>query len=220
MENGPFAAATLDRKTVIRVDVMGRDDQQFNPSLYADGAAALGYPSEVVLRLKSAWRLIQFRFESFDPEVKPSTDFLLGIVQGLAALGDGVVADPLAMRYLLPVDVLRPDRLPDAVDAREFVAVHAKSARGGGLMTRGLVKFDLPEVEMNGLNEAETAAAGRFLLMAAQALLMGNDLAPGSNFQRFTAALGGLDAAPGEKAPVIELLPPTGKSPGEVLSSL
>lgn len=212
MKRGVYALSSPDRKTVLKMMVMPKEEAGFDPAAFARTEAALSWESELRLRVESTWMLMQLTFESYDPEAYPALDFFLSIARRLAALSDGVVADPVSQVYRLPEQVFsaRPDGVPiaatDHVQAKTRVhegALHA--------YTLGLTKFDHPEVELYGLSGKSEDGAKRFLTALAQSVLLGSRLEPGASVgvkgSQLKVAAGGLDRGMWEGVPCLELIP-------------
>lgn len=222
MERGAYAVATRDRKTVLKMLLMGRDEAGYDPEAFARSPLAEGADPELLARMRGAWTLAQFNFESHDPDVYPSLDFLLGITMRLGLLGEGVVADPISRRYRLPQEVFARDRVDPRVDARDHVAIHFLTT-GETLhaFTLGMQKFTLPEYEIPGVAEEDEELAGRFLVAVNQRVLLGDLTQNGERFGApklaFEAREGGFNQGMWRGTPVFELIPPTGRSVGECL---
>lgn len=215
MERGAYALASTDRKTVMRLRVLSKEEAGFDPSWVATSALASMLDAEVLARLRATWIVMQLSFESHDPDVYPALDFLLHLASHLADATQGVVADPLAQRYLLPGDLFKRPRLDPRVDAREHVAVRFEQSREGWhAYTLGLQKFGLPEIEIYRLAEEDAAAATTFLIGLAQSNLLGTLVAEGdrvgSESMPFEVRSGGLDRGQWEGIPCLELIPPSG----------
>ncbi len=220
MARGEYALATKDQKTVLRLRVLPVDEAGFDPEVLVRSGLGARLSPEIVGRVRGTWWLAQLTFESHDPDVYPALDFLLDVAIRLGETTEGVVADPIAHRYLLPADLqtlrLAAGERPVSVEAHV-----AAQLVPGAAHTLGLQKFALPELEITGLADGEEAAAGRYLLSAAQGVLEGTLIVSGSTLpagrDRFEAREGGLDRARWEGVPVLELLPPTGRTAGELL---
>jgi hypothetical protein len=227
MVRGQYAIATKDQRTVLRLSVLPRQDIGFDPEVVATSALALQLMQETIDRIRATWTICQFVFESHDPDVYPAIDFLLGIVFRLSNLVGGVVADPIAQRYLLPNEILMTPRIDPEVDARELVGVHILD-RGAScyMRTLGMQKFNLPELEIDNVPIQLEPNTRRFLFGICQGQLKGFAVKPGSRVEakygEFEAQPGGMDAILWGKQPlnfpVIELLPPTGKGVGDLLN--
>ncbi len=223
MARGRYAVATKERKTVLKLTVVPTEEACFDPEVLVRSGLGARMSTELLSRIRGTWSLGQFTFESHDPDVYPALDFLLDLAIRLAVITDGVVADPIARRYLLPAD-LQAMRLLGSdkpVSAQAHVASHSFP---GGAYTLGLQKFALPELEITGLADGEEAIAERYLLAAAQGVLEGTSIVSGSTLpasgrDRFEAREGGLDRARWEGISVLELLPPTGRTAGDLLRS-
>lgn len=216
MQRGAYVVASRDRKTVLRMLVLSPQEAGWDPEFFARSFEAQRADPDLVARVRGTWNLAQLNFESHDPEVYPSLDFLLGVVARLADLSDGVVADPMAQRYRLPYQLQVPDRVDPKIDARDHVSVQFRStATGEHAYTLGMQKFGLPEYEILGLREADEAVATRFLQAVNQRVLLGDLTENGDRFGVGKLALearaGGLDRGMWEGVPVFELIPPTGQ---------
>jgi hypothetical protein len=228
LQRGAYALATPDRKTMIRMLVMGVDEAQFNPRTYAESAAAFGEDPELLARMRGAWTITQFSFQSHSPAIFPSLLFLWQVTARLAALGDGVVADPLSERYRLPHEAYHEPDLKATkgvpIDVRDLVEVkRLMQAEGLYTYTMGLQKLGLPELELSRLDETSETSAVLFLLGLVQTLVKGTRLAPGhqvgSLATPFTIAVGGLDRSRWEGIAAFELLPPSHQTASQALQS-
>ncbi len=224
LERGPYAVASKDRKTIVKMLVLSKEEAGYDPETFALSTLAADADPELIARLRATWTLAQFTFESHDPMVYPALDFLLGVCTRLAYLSDGLVADPISQRYLLPHEVFHSNRVDPRIDARDHVSVRFR-VRPDGLhaFTLGMQKFALPEYEITGLSEQDSDLAARFLLVIAQTSLLG-DLAKqgtlyGSVKAPFEARTGGFDKALWEGVDVFELLPPTRLTASEALAA-
>lgn len=215
MERGQYALASLDRKTVLRLRVLSREEAGFDPTYVARSPLASAMPPETLLRLKSTWHVLQLSVESHDAEVYPALDLILAVVSRLADCTDGVVADPFAQRYLLPSEVRQVPRADPRVDAREHVVVRFEPSREGNhAYTLGLQKFGMAEYEVYRLDDSDAPLAELFLMGLAQSALLGSAATAGSRVgsasKPFEVRAGGLDRGQWEGIPCLELLPPTG----------
>ncbi len=221
MERGVYAIATRERKTVLQMKVLSREEAGFDPEPFLRSPLAVGLDPELLVRLRATWTVAQLTFKSHDPDVYPALDFLLDLAARLAYLSDGAVADPLSRRYLLPQEVRQAVRLDPKVDAREVVAVDRRGQPGREhVATHGMIKFDLPEMEIENLLPDEVPLAGRFLIACAQNALMGDLATSGDRYGApealFEAREGGFDPV-WKGVSVLELLPPTHLTAGEAL---
>ncbi len=212
IRRGVYALSSPDRKTVLKMMVLPREEAGFDPSAFARSDAAQAWDPELRLRVESTWMLLQLTFESYDPETYPALDFFLSVAQRLAELCDGVVADPVSQVYRLPTQVFstRPEGVP--IMAADHVQVKHRPHEGRvHVFTCGLIKFDQPEVEVYGLSEVNTDTAARFLMGLAQAVLLGSRLEPGAvvgvQGSGLKVAVGGLDRGMWEGVPCMELIP-------------
>ncbi len=215
MARGLYAVASKDRKTVLKMTVISKEEAGFDPGAFLQSALAAEIGPDLRARIASTWMLIQFQFESHDADVYPAVELLHRLAQRAALLTDGVIADPLSRRYLLPNQMAYPDRPNAPIDAREVVAIRFRALPEGiHAYTLGLQKFVLPELELHGLLPGSEQRAGTLLTSLAQAALMGLALRPGNVFgakdKPFTLAEGGLDRTLWQGVACYELLPPTG----------
>ncbi|HVL38146.1 MAG TPA: hypothetical protein VM328_02035 [Fimbriimonadaceae bacterium] len=215
IERGAYALASHDRKTVLKLLVLSKEEAGFDPELIARSSLAAGLAQELVNRIRATWTLMQLTFESHDPDVYPSLDFLLALAARLAALTEGVVADPIAQRYLLPDEIFQRPRLDPKVDAREHVVVKTRpSKQNNHAHTLGLMKFALPELEMYEVSDKHLARAEGLLMSLAQNMLLGRVVRAGERLQAFGSVFeareGGLDRAIWEGIPCLEILPARG----------
>ena len=222
MERGVYALATKDRRTVLKMRMLSKEEAGFDPEAFLRSSLAQGLDPELLVRLKATWTVAQLTFESHDPEVYPALDFLVDVAGRLAYLSDGAIADPVARRYLLPHELRQAVRLDPKVDAREAVGIGRRGTAGREhVATHGLTKFGMPELEIENLLPDEIGLAGRFLIACAQSALLGDPPATGDRYGApnalFEAREGGFDRAAWEGIPVLELLPPTRLTAGEAL---
>jgi hypothetical protein len=212
MGRGVYALSSPDRKTVLKLMVMPREEAGFDPSVFARSEVALSWEPELRLRVEATWMILQLTFESYDPEAYPALDFFLSIAQRLAEMCDGVVADPVSQVYRLPQQVfsLRPDDTPIA--AADHVQAKTRLHEGSlHAYTLGLIKFDHPEVEVYGVSGANEDGAKRFLIALSQSVLMAARLEPGAvvgvKGNQLKVAVGGLDRGQWDGIPCVELIP-------------
>jgi hypothetical protein len=216
---GAYALASKDRKTVIKMLVLGTDEAGFDPEVFARSSMASFTDEEIVARIRGTWNLAQMTFESHDPSVYPAMDFFLGLASRMASLADGVVADPVSQRYRLPNEVFVRDRLDPRIDARDHVSVKYRVRPDGvHAYTLGMQKFNLHEYEVHGLFDGEEGIAEAFLLAIAQRVLTGDLTKAGDRFgvgkTTLEAQEGGFDRGLWDGIPVFELLPPTSLTAG------
>ena len=214
MLRGAYGLASPNQKTVLRLTVVPREEAGFDPEKIALAPEAKLLPAEVVRRIRASWHLMQFTFESYDPEVYPALDFLLNLVRRTSELTEGVAADPISQVYKLPAEVRMPRPPQNPVSAPDHVAVRMRVLPDGlHIFTLGLQKFGLPELEITSAANADQPAAERLLMSLAQTRLQGIAFKPGDALgspARFVAAEGGLDAAFWRQKPVLEILPARG----------
>ncbi len=222
LERGAYAIASKDQKTVLRLLVLSKEEAGFDPEPFVRSSLAAELEPELLNRVRATWTVGQLTFESHDPMVYSSLDFALDFAARFAEESDGVVADPIARRYLLPHEVRQPVRADPRVDAREVVGLsHRANPVGIHLFTLGMQKFNLPEFEINGLEVTDLHLGESLLLSLCQGCLVGifpkNGDRFGSKEFEFEIRDGGFDRGLWEGIEVIELLPPTLKTPGECL---
>ncbi|MHB8635527.1 MAG: hypothetical protein ACYC96_03530 [Fimbriimonadaceae bacterium] len=221
---GAYVVSTKDRKTVLQMLIVSKEEAGYDPEAFARSDLATGAEPELMARLRGTWTLTQFRFKSHDPAVFPALQFLLSVCVRLAMLAEGVVADPISQRYLLPGDALHPTLGDPPIDVRDLVVVKVAGTDAGlTAYTLGMQKLSLPEFEILGLTEAGEADATRFLLGLCQWVIRGNLLQPGVKVGDPTApmqvAVGGFDRGRWEGTSCFELLPPTRMTADEALAT-
>lgn len=221
MERGAYAVTSMDRKTVLQLLVVSKEEAFFDPGPIVSSPLAATLPAETLSRIRGTWTLIQIRPVTHDPTVYPSLELLQSLCVRLAELTEGVVADPVARRYLLPSEVRLPQRSDPKVDAREHVTPQFRlTTTGLHAFTAGLRKFGLPELELSGLLEEDQVRAGSLLLSIAQAALLGRIPRSGDRVGEFEIREGGFDRGLWDGIDVYELLPPTAKTASEALANL
>jgi len=219
MVRGKYALASKDRKSVLSMMVLDPGEAGFSAEVFARSPMAQHFGEEVLARVRGTWQICQLSFESHDAAVYPALDFLQALTIRLATLTDGVVADPIAQRYLLPNQVRKSDRLDPKVDAREHVAVVAS---GANLFTLGMQKFVLPELELNDIEARSRELAESLLIIACQQALLGNVI---KNGDKLGAKRAGFEARPAvdrgrwNGIAALELLPPTGIAVSDALQA-
>jgi len=223
MVRGGYVLATKDRKTVVKLLVLPRDEAGFDPDLFLNHPASAGLSDEIRARIRATWNVCQLTFESHDPAVHPAIAFFLGIAGRLASLTDGVVADPLSQRYQLPDELVPKDAL-SPVDARTVVRCRFEPLESGIYgCTLGMQKFVLPEFEISGIPAGKEREAEAFLLGVCQSVLMRGPIEAGTQVGVASAPIlvaeGGLDRARWEGIPCFELIPASRGEIGEALDA-
>jgi hypothetical protein len=217
---GVYGIASRDRKTVLKLMVMPKEEAGFLPESYLNSPDGLALPAEHRARISSTWTLLQFTFETHDPMVYPSLHFLMAVLRRLAELTEGIISDPVGRVYVLPDELEHIPKADARIDARDYVQIKHKPDRSW-VHTLGLQKFSLPEVEIFGVPEGMWPTADTFLFGIAQGQLTGNLLsiggAIGSRKCAFQVAQGGLDRAQWEGIACYELIPPPGSSAADAL---
>lgn len=222
MERGAYAIASKDQKTVLRLLVMSKEEANFDPEPFSRSALAADLDPELLNRVRATWTIGQLTFESHDPMVYPALDFQLEFASRFAELTDGVVADPVSRRYLLPDQVRQIVRADPKIDARDVVGLsHRAKETGIHLFTLGMQKFGLAELEITGLEITDLRLAETLLMSLCQSTLLGTFPANGDRIGapgfEFEIRDGGFDRGIWEGITVFELIPPTLKTPGECL---
>lgn len=174
MQRGQFALSTKNQQTVLRLMVMPAQEAGFRPEPLLQSPLAATLAPEVLNRIRATQWVMQLTFESHDPDVYPALDFFLQLGRRLADMSEGVVADPLAVRYLLPNQLMLPLRYDPKVDAREHIGTHEAVLNGQTVVfTRGLAKFTMPEYAISGVSASKASTAKGYLLGLAQSNLLG-----------------------------------------------
>lgn len=225
LQRGGYALATKDRKTVLKLLVLSKEEAGYDPAPVVDSPLAATMDPEVVARLRATWTLLQLTFGSHDPTVYPSLDFLLDVAVRLGGLVEGVVADPVAESYRLPDRIRQRPRLDARVDAREHVSIRVVPQRMGfWAHTLGLRKFAMPEIEVYNVPPDLEAQVGVVLMGIAQGALLGEIPRPGLGFgsakNPLVAHVGGHDRGRWEGISVLELLPEKGSVGDAVRTAL
>lgn len=180
IERGVWVLASKDRKTVLRLRVLSKEEAGFDPGAFVRSKHADEVSPEVVDRLKATWSLLQLTLESHDAMVYPALDFLADLCDRIGKLTDGVIADPICARYLLPGELRHMPRVDARIDARDHVVVRSRPSTPSSLavFTAGLRKFSLPELTIDDLEASDLGKATSFLLATSQAVLLGKKIGP------------------------------------------
>lgn len=225
MERGSYAIATKDRKTLLKCLVISKEEAGFDPEPFARSVEALNASPELVNRIRATWTLIQLSFESHDPMVAPSLDFLLRFAQRAADLSDGAIADPISQRYLLPADIALPSSA-DLIDPVAHVSLRSVAEPTGlRVFTLGLQKFGIQEVELGEVPDSLLGAAETLLMGIAENALKGKlpglgDWVGTDGRKCFELVEGGLNRGRWEGIPVLELIPARGTTVADQLQAL
>jgi hypothetical protein len=225
MTRGIYALSSPDRKTVLKLRVVSKEEAGFDPAPFLRSPMAAGLDKELLARISATWTLMQLTFESYDPMVYEGVRFMLGCCRRLAELHDGVVADPIAQTYRLPDQVFTAKPADARIDARDVVQVFIRPRRDEPSVltsyTLGMQKFGMAEMEMPGLSSATQDLATRFLFSLAQSALLGRMIDLGDRVGDSTCMLqvapGGLDRGMWEGIECYELIPPSGRTVDEAL---
>jgi hypothetical protein len=226
LQRGAYGLAAKDQKTVLRLMVVSKEEAGFDPETVARSFMAAELGPEAMARIRGTWTLCQLSFESHHPMVYPALDFFLAIASRLALLTEGVVADPIAQRYLLPDQVFSRRRLGADLPilAEEHVSPKFRSRPDGvHAYTLGMQKFVMHELEISNLMDGDESNAALALLWLAQAMLQGTKVEEGYQVgapkTMFEVREGGFDRSLWEGIPVYELLPPTSVTTSEAIEA-
>ena len=223
LARGVYALASRDRKTVLKMMVVSKEEAGFDTEAIARSTFALQMTPEALARVRATWTLIQLTFESHDAMVAPAMAFAYRAARKMAELTEGVVADAISQRYLLPEDV--PILIDDApMHAADHVSVQIDTRDGKRIAyTLGLQKFGLSEFELQDIDNDRDEAAATLLLSIAQTCLVGTRIqigdSVGAKAVPFDVAPGGLDRGLWEGISCCELIPSRSKSVGECLDA-
>lgn len=225
MTRGAYAVASLDRHTVIRAMVMPPDEAGFDPNILSRHLEQLGLSQESLSRVQASWNMVQLSFESHDPDVFPAVILMLALARRLATLVGGIVADPLAEKYRMPDEVLRPGILGLPFHVRDVMSPHLKPCSDGNVYvyTRGMHKFGLPEWEIDHVPKSHANIAAHLTEVLCSMLLQKTHFTLGDGVGSREAPLiiasGGLDRALWEGIPCFELIPDKEKTIQECLEA-
>ena len=216
---GQYGLASPDRKTVVRMRVLSKEEAGFDPEPFLRSPFALQSEPELVARVRATWTLMQLTFETYDPAVYPALRFFLSLAARFADISEGVVADPISQRYSLPSQVIAPGQADERIDARDFVQVFDA---GGYCFTMGMRKFVMPEVELRDVPPHQIGTAKNLLISLAQKSLLGSPVALGMRIggkPALEVASGGLDRGRWEGIACVELIPERGASVEQCLAN-
>lgn len=216
IHRGAYALASKDRKTVLKCLVMHSHDAGFDPKALLDTPLVGTLDPLLSERIGETQMLLQLCFESHDPMVAPSIQFLFDVAGRMGYLTHGVIADPLSESYMHPNDVLHKAS-SDRVSASLTVSVQvAKLDSLCSVQTKGLQKFNLPELSLAEVMADHGLIAARFLTTCSQTILDGHLVEPGD---RLGAKNLQFQVAASQALTVFELIPPVGKAASDVLEA-
>lgn len=220
---GVYALASKDRKTVIKLMVVSKEEAGFDTEAIARSRFALDMSQEALARVRATWTLMQLTFESHDAMVAPAMAFAYAAAKKMAELTEGVVADAVSQRYMLPEDVptIAADR---PLEADDHVSAQLIQLDGKRIAyTLGLQKFGLSEFEIQDFDPAHDDAAAAFLLSMAQTSLGGTKIQNGDSVGARSAPLdvapGGLNQALWQGVNCYEIIPTRSKTVAECLDA-
>lgn len=216
MARGVYAFSSPDRKTVLKLRVLSKEEARFDAESIAASAAAFELDEETRRRIHATWTLMQLTYESFDPVISEAVHFMLSLASRLAELTDGVVADPLALTYRLPGSLQGLES--GTIDVRNVLTVRPTR---DGLTTAGLLKFAQPEICVSGFSESSTDRAKTLLASVAAGVITGKTLSPGDRLNVGSTWIVTEVPSVGPGAlPVLELLPDSKTSVDDALSRI
>ncbi|MGI8922874.1 MAG: hypothetical protein ACR2HJ_02340 [Fimbriimonadales bacterium] len=172
---GSYVLTTIDKLTVIQMDVFPRSEvPQFQIPQDPVALAATNLTGEALRRAQDANMLTNFLFKGYDPGLYVSVQFMLEFVKRFAESSEAVVADPLAETYRLPDQMKASPPMDVRIDFRDVGSVMlVRLPDGIWISTRGLSKFDVPEIEMYGIPDELREPAAEMVVVAAQQVLVG-----------------------------------------------
>lgn len=223
LARGIYALASKDRKTVLKMMVVSKEEAGFDTEAIARSTFALQMTPEALARVRATWTLIQLTFESHDAMVTPAMAFAYRAARKMAELTEGVVADAISQRYLLPEDV--PVLIDDVpMQAPDHVSLQIDTRDGKRIAyTLGLQKFALSEFELQDIGKEHDEAAASLLMSIAQTCLGGTKIqigdSVGAKSAPFDIAPGGLDQGLWQGVSCFELIPSRSKSVVECLEA-
>lgn len=222
MGAGAYALASIDRKTVLKVLVLPKEQAGFDPALSVPSLIAQGLDDAIINRVKSTWMVIQMTFESFDPGVHPAIQLMLASVQSLGKATDGVVADPISQVYKLPENSFTTPLDGWLTDVRDLVSIKSRPLKDGlHIYTLGMQKFSLPELEITRVDPSAAELAAKFCLGFIQNILRGEQPVLGASVgvgnEKLKISHGGLDRDLWQGLPVYELIPEGSESVNTIL---
>ncbi len=212
LSRGFYGLASSDQKTLLKLAVVSKEEAGFDPGPLLKSPAALLMKEDIRFGIAGAWHLLQFTFESYDPEVYPALDFLHSLVKRTAETSNGIIADPLGQVYWVHQEfpIEHDPSLAFATPALVSTKERAESA-GLNLYTLGLQKFALPELEIKGVSPSESEIGQAFLLSLCQGILGGSKVELGQRVGHgdasFLVIQGGSNRAHWEGIPCFELVP-------------
>lgn len=220
LERGVYALSTPDRKTVLKLRVLSKEEAGFNPEGVLSALSSMRLDSEVVDRVRATWSILQLTFEAFDPGLYPSLDFVTQVASRLASQTNGVVADPLAGQYRLPSHYpsVKPPGEPFVVT--DHVSVMPQQVGNTlRLQTAGLAKFAQPELVLSQVPTSLESTALSFIFSICAGVLRGKIVEPGDRLVSLDGWIAGGSPDQNPLVPIIELLPVKG-SVEDALSKL
>lgn len=216
IHRGAYALASKDRKTVLKCLVMHSHDAGFDPKALLDTPLVSALDPILSARIGETQMLLQLCFESHDPMVAPSLQFLFDVAGRMGYLTHGVIADPLSESYMHPNDVLHKAS-PDRVNASLTVSVQIERFDSQcSVQTIGLQKFSLPDLRLPDVGHEQGQIGVRFLTTCAQTILDGHLVEPGD---RLGAKSLQFQVAASQALTVLELIPPVGRTASDVLEA-
>ena len=196
--DGSYVLASLDRKTLIQADFFHLADvPQFRLPTHEVAQLSVDLVGERLWRAERAAALATLVFKGYSPEVYEAVRFMLDSAARLAALTDGVVADPLAETYRLPTEFSQAAPLDPRIDFRDIGSIKAIQDQDGVWVgTRGMAKFNLPEYEVYEVPAESVTRVGEMLVLAGQEALLGSSMPIG---EKVSTPLGSMETMHGTK---------------------
>lgn len=222
IHRGAYALSTKDRKTIIKMLVVSKEEAGYDPNAFLRSSVATAFSEETRQRISATWTLLQLTFETHEPMVGGAIRFLHACARRLAELTEGVIADPITELYLLPEELRIIDDGTPKVHVEDIVRIVEKPRDHGlWIYSRGMEKLSLPEFEMFEVPAEDAALAHQLLLGLEAGILSGNKVVVGGRVGAPSCPLqiapGGLDRGTWEGTLCYELIPPTGKTISEAL---
>jgi hypothetical protein len=202
LKRGVYVASSSDKKTVLKVMVMPKEEAGFQPEAYLNHPSSANLSSDLRASIAATWFLVQCSFETHDPQPAAALHFFHGFVSSLASHSGGVIADAISQRYF-EGGIFAPD-FPSEGPVSAPSLVKVIESRPGYVHTLGMQKISQPEFEIQGFQDSEKAMV--VLLSLAQHVLESGPMTFGAQVGDFTLREGGLDRGRWEGIPVLELV--------------
>ncbi|RMG27199.1 MAG: hypothetical protein D6724_00165 [Armatimonadetes bacterium] len=174
LRQGDYGIVTPRQDTVLQMTIVPLEEiPQFQKPSTETERRQSGVTEAMIPFLDAADVLLDTTIRGYK-DALVSMRFFLDYVKRLGELAEGVVADPLAETYRMPTDLYVKDRLHPHVDFREIGATRVEALDDGlWVSSRGMAKFNLPELEMYGVATEDFDAAVRMIIAACQQVILG-----------------------------------------------